>query len=495
MSDFPTLYQQCINAIVVVFNDQTGEYSTGFLVKYELNYYLVCNYHDLTPGSVIVKTIVRNVNNTYVTAVVLFNLIGYDKVADVAISIFRPEINDNFEFNNNQKVLSFDTDSRSNPIGTNVMILGAFNGYDLNSFNVVMIANNMYGGLNNNVAIPESLLLEGFTYSGTSGSPVINGDKKVIGMLNTKTESIEYAPTIAICSNVIVKVFNYFQNAFASFNGTYEEYVVIYLQHGFEVSYLGIYPINLGTNIFIQYPELELLLPELAPSNYKKFRNIGGVIIYDFIQAIDTVNNNFIDSTKQYIDGTKVIDIFNPLSSTQFYKNFYSQNLKYPVIILGVTYLDYYKSIASNKNVYTTISVGKFENQIPFGQFVYDSYWLEDPWDENTSKPAKYTFYYVYNINNEWKFNVETVIPTQTNPISGLPIQYLNSYTNTYDTLWSFAMPLPVWNYQKPFSYYGFEPYVVNPSNNNIDPTHEPIMNYENSLEPKLQNGKSVVKW
>lgn len=472
----PTPQEIAINSTVLVYDDTNNIYQTGFLIYTTLpsnNFFVLTAQHGITSNNIFFKCIIQNVNSSGKSKSLIFDLIGYDVISDLAIGLYYPSKNDGFVLDPVlQDTLLFNLDPRSYTIGNAITYIGSIVDVEISSVSKGTVSDNHFGGFNDGIPIPESFLLDGFKFTSMEGSPVVDIDGNVVAMISRKaSETNEYSPVIALSSSVMFVVWSDYYGEYFNLTPAQQNdynFMTNFLKHGFNVTYTGVKINYLGTGLFKRYPELETLLPTLAPSEIPVYsspdgqtinvvyvstpslQTICGMVIEDFIYALNLKTGELIYDPKQYINNY-IVRLFNPFAQTQLFKNFYANSKKYPVLLLGVSYLDLYKSFPAKQDIYTTISIGKFYNQNTYGQFKYDSYWFgHGNWQTDANGNflqtyyVPFTFYYVYFLNGNWVFNTEYVMPTT--------VTYFDAYKNAQIPLPIFDIPEPLWGLEQHFS-------------------------------------------
>ena len=227
MSLYSEIYKEVINKICIVFTKTNT--SSGLLLWYDNRLYLLGIKHILKRiNNPLIYTIV-NVNvwnkdkNIYelTSKIIGFVCIGYDTTSDIMIAAYdgTQSINNNIEYLktdvllNKNYVEAFDyddiIDSRTLNIGENICIIGQSR-FDNNTIASGIIKDNMYNGFPSGEEMVESLLCDVATYKGGSGSPIINLNKKICGIVVGGFDSFFDHLTIGVSSRIIKIVISKF---------------------------------------------------------------------------------------------------------------------------------------------------------------------------------------------------------------------------------------------------------------------------------------------
>lgn len=452
---------------VMVFDDNTNTYFSGFLVVAGIGVdYCVITYpHEFLLNNIHFKCVVENVNRTGQTKVLTFLLIGYDVLSGMAIGAYLSSLNDGFELILGDQpflfFLFFLEQGYFVKPGDNLWYAGCIDQVSTKAVFQGKASDNIFGGFNDGTPTVYSILLDGFAFPGMVGAPVVDQNGFVAGIITRKVSGDDYSYVMATSFPIMKVVFTTYLLRFLLL--TPEQinnvsFMSVYLKHGFSVLYTGFKINYLGTGFFTEYPELETLLPTLAPDTIPLYTNngqeivveyipgnliqtIGGMVLDDFIYALNSATGDFIYDPKQYINNfyTKLA---NPFSESEMFKNFYANSNKYPIVLLGISYLDFYESFSKNHDIYKMIPFGKFYRQAVYSIFKYTASWYgtKDWTKREDIYPAPFTLYYVYFKNGSWIFNSEYVL-TQT-------VEEFDPYRNTYVLKSNFTMPEPLWTFQ-----------------------------------------------
>jgi hypothetical protein len=318
MSTFNQIYSDHINKICLVFNKNA--YGSGLLFWYDNKLYLLTVKHILNNINNPIMYSISNVNiwnkDLYkyeqITQVLAFICIGFDTTSDIAVCAYNSTLN----INNNIEYLSTDRtfnknyleafeftdfiDSRQLSIGDKIIIIGQSN-KDNNTMSSGIIKDNAYNGFPQNIEMVESILCDVASYKGASGSPIINTNNKICGIVIGGFDKYFDHLTIGVSSRilrlVIPKLIKKYMDF--SFKNSISDISRILLSTTLKKSYFGIFYKHLNYNFFINNNELQ-----------NKLKNIGGILVYDFIVGLDTLNNNIIYNFTKINNST--ISIHNP---------------------------------------------------------------------------------------------------------------------------------------------------------------------------------------
>lgn len=316
MSSYNQIYYEQINKICVVFNKKYS--GSGVLFWYDTKLFLLTAKHILDETNPILQTIV-NVNiwnrDKYkyeqATQVLGFTCIGYDTTSDIAVCAYDAKLN----MNNNIQFLSTDklynknfieafdfsdfVNSRYLNIADKICIIG-HSMFDNNTISSGIIKDNAYNGFPENSEMVESILCDVATFKGSSGSPIINLDNKicgiVIGGFDTYLEHLTIGVSSKILRIVIPKLIKrYIDSGKTNITDISKNLITL----GYPKSYLGINYNHVNYNFYIENNDLQ-----------DKLKNIGGILVIDFIVGLDTLNNSVIYNWQTITNST--ITIHNP---------------------------------------------------------------------------------------------------------------------------------------------------------------------------------------
>lgn len=318
MSTFNQIYSDQINKICLVFNQSTN--GSGLLLWYDTKLYLITVKHILNNiiNPILYSIVNVNIwnNNLYKyeqnTKILAFICIGFDSTSDIAICAYNPTLN----VNNNIEYLSTDKlynknfveafeftdfiDSRQLIIGEKICIIGQSN-TDNNTISTGIIKDNAYNGMPLKSEMTESILCDVASYKGASGSPIINLNNKICGIVVGGFDKYLDHLTIGVSSRIIRIVIPTFIKKYLAFTSpnSISDISKNLLSSTLRKCYLGINYRHVNYNFFIKNNELQ-----------NKFKNIGGILVYDFIVGLNTLENFVIYNYQKIINST--IPIHNP---------------------------------------------------------------------------------------------------------------------------------------------------------------------------------------
>ena len=318
MSTFNQIYSDQINKICLVFNKSAN--GSGLLLWYDTKLYLITVKHILYNiiNPILYSIVNVNIwnNNLYKyeqnTKILAFICIGFDSTSDIAICAYNPTLN----VNNNIEYLSTDKlynknfveafefsdfiDSRQLIIGEKICIIGQSN-TDNNTISTGIIKDNAYNGMPLNSEMSESILCDVASYKGASGSPIINLNNKICGIVVGGFDKYLDHLTIGISSRIMRIVIPRFIKKYVdfAFKDSISDISRNLLSSTLKKSYLGINYRHVNYNFFIKNNELQ-----------NKLKNIGGILVYDFIVGLNTLENYVIYNYEKINNAT--IKIHNP---------------------------------------------------------------------------------------------------------------------------------------------------------------------------------------
>ena len=395
----------------------SNKVGTAFLYKStqkSTELFLVTCYHiykdNPTTYCIFADFEIRDPNNptTNVSVTLQFRVVGYDRISDILVGWYDPELSYNKIKNFDIKKfipLSIDIFTSSKvKRGDNIVTLGMIAQDDILDPTYGKIVNSNYGGAYGEVERYPSYLLECNTAPGSSGSPVFISDNtykqpfKLIGMLNSALlYSSQY--TIAIngfvLSNIIaVIIYNYFQYSIKLKNDMIALNNLV--KNGFQSTWLGI--------------EAEYWYPQ-SDNKYKQLVNLpytGGVLISHFIMGYNFKTNKKVYSPK-FLNMHEVFQIKSPLLNTTLHKRFIDSG-NVPILLVSGSYFD--SCYSSNIKRY----FGKFSNQEaltylyfgfePIGSYANDRSIYTNP--TRYEYPQLTLEYYYYN-GQEWIFDTQVI--------------------------------------------------------------------------------------
>lgn len=352
---------------------------------------------------------IRDPNNyiSNVSVTLEFRVIGYDRISDVLVGWYDPELSYN-------KIKNFDI-TKFSPLtidiftsskikrGDNVVVLGMIGTDDILDPTYGKIVNSNYSGANGEIERYPSYLLQCNVAPGASGSPIFITDNtytqpfKLIGMLNAAlTNQSQYTIGINgfVLSNIVaVMIYRYFL-----YSSKITDLILLnnLVKNGFQSTWLGI-------DAMYWNPRSDALIPQMVDLPYT-----GGVIIKNFIVGFNFKTNERIYSAK-FLNMHEVFQIKGPLLNTKMYKYFLDSG-NVPILLVSASYFD--SCYSSNIKRY----FGKFSNQEAL-TYLYFGFEPIGSYDNDTnvySNPTKYEFpqitfeYYHYDGQN-WVFETETV--------------------------------------------------------------------------------------
>ena len=436
MSSYNQIYTEQINKISLVFNKTAN--GSGILFWYDTRLYLLTVKHILTN---IINPIMYTINtlnvwnkDTYkyeqMSRVLGFICIGFDTTSDIAVCAYNSTLN----INNNVEYLSTDKlynknfieafefsdfiDSRQLNIGDKICIIGQSK-TDNNTIATGIIKDNAYNGFPENTEMIESILCDVSSYKGASGSPIINLNNKICGIVvGGFNEYLEHL-TIGVSSKILRLVIPKFIKKYLDFSSkdSISDISRILLSTTLKKCYLGLDYNHLNYNFIINNNELQ-----------NKLKNVGGILVYDFIVGIDTLDksviynyatiknstisihnpfqynvitiklsanltinqissihktpfrdlqiiNNFVGlNENSTINSNTYINVFNSLNiNTDIWQIYYDKIHKsFPLIFTKIWFTkDYY---VNNINVgeWIDLNIGKYNGQTPLSDYIYE---------------------------------------------------------------------------------------------------------------------------
>jgi len=377
MSSFHQIYSEQINKICLVFNQLSS--GSGLLFWYDTKLYLITVKHILNNiiNPIIFSIVNVNVwnNNFYKyeqqTKILAFICIGFDNTSDIMICSYNAtlNINNNIEYLSTDKLLNKNfieafeysdfIDSRQSIIGEKICIIGQSN-TDNNTISTGIIKDNSYNGLPLISEMTECILCDVATYKGASGSPIINLNNKICGIVVGGFEEYLDHLTIGISSKIIRIVIPRLIKRYVDFVSTDNNISSIsisdisknLLTSTLRKAYLGINYRQVNYNFFINNNELQ-----------NKLKNIGGILIFDFIVGLNTLDNYVIYNNEKITNST--IKIHNPFQynvvTIQLTKNLSINQIitlyKTPFIDLQVmnNFLGYNENTIINMGTYINV--------------------------------------------------------------------------------------------------------------------------------------------
>jgi hypothetical protein len=318
MSSYNQIYTEQINKICIVFNKQAS--GSGLLFWYDTRLYLLTVKHILSAISNPIMYTITNVNiwnkDKYkyeqFSQVLGFICIGFDTTSDIAVCVYNSTLN----INNNIEYLSTDKlynknyieafefsdfiDSRQLSIGDKICIIGQSKG-DNNTMSAGIIKDNVYNGFPENTEMVESILCDIASYKGSSGSPIINLNNKICGMVIGGFDEYLDHLTVGVSSKIIRVVIPKFIKKYMDFSSkdNISDISRILLSTTLQKCYLGLEYNQINYDFFIKNNELQ-----------NKLKNVGGILVYNFIVGINTLDNTLIYNYETINSST--INIHNP---------------------------------------------------------------------------------------------------------------------------------------------------------------------------------------
>ena len=318
MSSYNQIYSEHINKISLVFNKKVS--GSGILFWYDTRLYLLTVKHILNNINNPIMYTINTLNvwnkDTYkyvqMTRILAFICIGFDTTSDIAVCVYNPTLN----INNNVEYLSTDKlynknfieafefsdfiDSRQLNIGDKICIIG-HSKTDNNTMSTGIIKDNAYNGFPENTEMVESILCDVSSYKGMSGSPIINLNNKICGVVvGGFGEYLEHL-TLGVSSKIIILVIPKFIKKYLDFpsKDSISDISRILLSTTLKKCYLGIDYNHLNYNFIISNFELQ-----------NKLKNVGGILVYDFIVGLNTLDKEVIYNYETIQNST--ISIHNP---------------------------------------------------------------------------------------------------------------------------------------------------------------------------------------
>lgn len=458
--------------IVSIGSTSTG---SGFLYNYvgDNKIYLITCFHIMENSRVI--NIIRgsfsyvNSNNPLdegINVTADFAVVGYDKFADILVTVYEPKLDYNVNEKNESLInklprLFFDNDYELE-LGEEVSFLGNMGFYDNASLLSGKIIDKSYDGPFHTTTLghPSSLLIQSQYSKGFSGSPICVGDMtksdgniKCLGMLNSSLANEKYTQAFGcrnagnikclgmnssvanekytqaigcrtagnIISNIILG-YDYFgklyRNDIVSLNYTQ--------RFGLPPKWLGAYGTyyNSSRSIF-KCPEL------------KSMSHTGGYVLKKFIVGFDTIQKKFITNPFE-LGKSNNIRLFTPLLNSKIYRQFCESSNR-PIVIKSITFLE--NSFSS----FQKFDLGKYGNQKGLNLFTYGFNPIATTINPDTSyffpfilkyQNVKFEYYYYNGI--KYVLNTETIISdesTYTVNTDGLGNKF-------YQSKWEFPFSL-----------------------------------------------------
>jgi hypothetical protein len=439
MSSYTEIYKDVINKICIVFTKSRS--CSGLLFWYNNRLYLLTIKHIMRQTNIPLIYSVVNVNvwnkdkYTYeqTSKILGFVCIGYDVTSDIMVLAYDASqtINTNIEYlktdilYNKNYIEAFDytdiIDSRSINIGDSICIIGQ-SVWDNNTIASGIVKDNMYNGFPNGVEMVESILCDVATYRGGSGSPILNFNKQICGVVVGGFDKYFDHLTIGVSSKILKIVIPKFIERYINFpnKNSLNDVVTFLLNDNYRKCYFGIDYSHLDYNFFIRNNELESSL-----------KNIGGILVNNFITGYDKLNkeiiynyseissndtitihnpfqynvitvrlttsltissisaqyntptydlyiiNNFIGlNNNSIINSGTYINVFNKLNNsinTKLWNLYYNIiNMSHPLVFTRMWFVkDYYKD---NINIgqWVDLPIGKYKGQIPISDYFYE---------------------------------------------------------------------------------------------------------------------------
>lgn len=317
MSSYNQIYTEQINKICLVFNKSSS--GSGILFWYDTRLYLLTVKHILNNNNPVMYSIVNvNVWNKdkykyeQVTQVLGFICIGFDTTSDIAVCAYNTtlNINNNIEFLSTDKLYNknfieaFDytdiIDSRQLSVGDKICIIGQ-SMFDNNTMSAGIIKDNVYNGFPQDSEMVESVLCDVASYKGASGSPIINLNNKICGIVVGGFDQYFDHLTIGVSSKILRIVIPKLIKKYLDFDSknSVSDISRNLLSTGYSKCYLGIDYSHVNYNYFIKNNELQ-----------NKLKIIGGILVSDFIIGLDTLDNSVIYNFEKINNST--ITIHNP---------------------------------------------------------------------------------------------------------------------------------------------------------------------------------------
>lgn len=436
MSSFNQIYSEQINKICIVFNKSSS--GSGLLFWYDTRLYLLTVKHLLNNiiNPIMYSIVSINIwnKNKYkyeqVTQVLGFICIGYDTTSDIAVCSYNSTLN----INNNNEFLSTDKlynknfieafeyadiiDSRELSVGDKICIIGQ-SMFDNNTMSSGIIKDNAYNGFPGNSEMVESILCDVASYNRASGSPIINLNNKICGIVVGGFDKYFDHLTIGVSSKILRIVIPKLIKKYVDFDSknSVSDISRNLLSLGYLKCYLGIDYSHVNYNYYIINNELQ-----------NKLKNIGGILVYDFIVGLDTLKNFIIYNYEKITNSTIIIhnpfqynvitiqlttnttinqiisthktpfrdlqimnnflglnensiinsglyiNVFNNLNiNTKLWQTFHDKIHKsYPLIFTKIWFTrDYY---INNINIgqWVDLNIGKFRGQVPLSDYIYE---------------------------------------------------------------------------------------------------------------------------
>lgn len=412
--------------------------SLGFLIRNQENegdpnIYIVFAQHSVPINTVVVPFLFEHVKEVdtgeYRTTTLYFTVIGQDKAIDLAVAVF----DSTFELNrkwslSDTEVVVIEPEPNLNLLynSTSTFFIVANNDILKNkSIKTTTIENFEFNGPANMIQFlyPKRILLQQMALRGTSGSPVVDGNMRCIGMISELlSPGEEYEPVGLQCSQMYTVLFRFLQSGpevlYPGLLPRYllevadaeahpnrpnilnsVDYVSESISTGFPKCFLGFYGQYFNQGLIKICPELQQV-PDL-----------DGFVVFGFYKSYNLSTNEFMRSTmtKSELDNN-IVRIYSPFNPSDLVvSRLYSWNSSAKVPYVVIVTLEYTDKFTGLQKVLALGNYGvRFNDSL--SQYLYSA---------DSTKPFSVE-YYLYGQNAlgvlQWNFFVEEIIPQ--------PVQY-----------------------------------------------------------------------
>ncbi len=376
----PDVRKKYFNTLTLV--NAGVEYGSGFLYNGGQDYsyvggkkqlFMVTCYHliannankNILRASINYKTSEFNETDSQ-TIQLEFRVIGYEIFSDIVVGVYDPNLDFNKIFNPTLDVseiyaLDFNIQTVLQN-GQTVLTVSNLSTIDNSSYLEGKLIDQNYSGNftdSNILGAPYSLLINFFTQSGSSGSPIFielpDKELQLVGMITGQVGTTsQYTLALApFTFNQIV------YNITGRWFGLVAQYIndpkvfSFFIRDGWPKRWLGI--------------KYSYFSPTISPKRYGVLSNLnysGGLIVEDFVVGFNTSTQQFVYSYQE-VAKLDCIVFKTALLETEMYRKFIESS-RTPLVIKSILFFD--NAISQTNKFY----LGKFGNQASYNIITYN---------------------------------------------------------------------------------------------------------------------------